>query len=386
MRGRIDQQASSRTPSQIQFLEDGKDISFTAKTARGFGINGGADFTRFYVSYSTRPVDINRLRTGDFQDKTVTDTVFLSKLVAGKWSLYSLYADRFIYFIQEDNETPQELSYKVYLTGNQEYYEEKHIFRNQLNNMLIARQADPAVLRRIEKLGYTATELINFVRRVNLSVGISPVLSGAGPRRKLFHFYGGIGYAFNNFSVKKTGTKQLEPFQFMTYTTSNSPMVQAGIEISNQEMLGRLMIRAEVGYQGLKVKGHGMYNEFNYYRDLYLDLDIDARLIQPSVQALCKIVRKSNLEVFAGPGIGADLFHYKTSRLTLEYEGNPPRKAVTDADISDVGLQGHLLAGVTVKRRYQFQVQYLLSGRSLLARNKVENAMRIVQLQLNYRL
>lgn len=388
IRGKIDQQAGSRTPKQIQFLEDGKPTSFSAQTARGFGIKDGAHFNRFYVTYSTRPVDINLLRTGDFEDKMVSDTVFLAKMIAGKWSLYSLYAERFIYFIQEDNEAPQELTYKVYLTDNQQYYDEKKIFRNQLNNMLLARQIDPAVLKRLETLNYTATELSLFVKRLNKSVGISTVTAGGGPPRKFLHVYGGLGYSFNSFSVEKSGSKELRPYEYMSYTTSNSPMAQVGIELSNQEMLGPIMIRVEVGYHALKIKGQGMYNEFNYYRDLYLSLDIDARLIQPSVQALCKVVRGKNLDAFAGAGFGANFFHYKTSQLTMEYEayeGHPPTATVHSADLRKKGVLVHLLAGITVKNHYQFQAQYSLFGTAIPGRINKTNDLRMVQLQVNYR-
>lgn len=384
IRGKIDQLASSRTPRDIQFQVDGKTTTFNAKTARGFGIDKGANYYRHYVTYSTRPVDINLLRSGDFEDKTITDTAFLSKMVSGKWSLYALYAGRFIYFIQHENDPLQELQYQVYLSGDQQYYDEKNIFRNQLNNLMSA-QMDAALLQRLERTNYTGTELTSFVKRINRAAGSQSVVAGAGPGRKLFHFYGGVGYSFNRFSIKKSGSKDLLPLEYMNYTYTNSPMLQVGVELRNQEVLGPFIFRAELAYYGIKIKGQGVYNEFNYYKDLYLSLDVDAKFIQPSFQALIKLIRQKEVEVFAGPALAANFSSYKTNKLVTEYENDPSSHSEGPLTLSKTWLQGQLLAGVMLQSHYQFQVKYAFLGSMMGDDVYKKGSMQSLQLQLNYR-
>lgn len=383
VRGKIDRQAGSRTPREIQFQHEGQPMLINVQNAEGFGIDKGPQFSRHILSYSPAPVELQKLKSDQYDFSTITDTVFLGKLVSGKWQLYSLYVGKYVYFIQKENEPPTELTYVVKLSPDGLYINENSVYRNQLNNLLLANHIDPAALGRLETLNYTANDLVSFVTRLNRLQGATTAKAGNGPARKIFHLYGGVGYSFNSFYVRKTGSTAFDPFQYMDYTSAGSATFQAGLEFSNKDLLGPVALRLDASTFGLKVKGSGMYNELNYYKDLHLRYEMDGRYVQTALQALVSAVKTKKIDVFLGPAFAINFVSYKKNRVYRQYEGEEAVYYTPASNKTITQLQA--IAGATVLQHYQVLLKQVVLGEGSISSIDAKNRATMTQVQVNYR-
>ena len=177
--GLIKDFGKEETPKEIVFKKnvEGADQKIKVDDLIEFQI-GGLNFKKFDIMIDMSPQTPPFLNSpkADYQSATV----FLQTLLLGKASLYKFFEDQLvIYFLQIDNEQPEQLLKKYYQETIADY---KVIskYRQQLWNQL---RCDGITQESLENLRYKARDLTKVIKKYNNCTG-TEVTEFTGEKKK----------------------------------------------------------------------------------------------------------------------------------------------------------------------------------------------------------
>jgi hypothetical protein len=132
---------------------------------KGFGVTGYADYRSATISYHPGPLQGSDLPE-EFSDKIETKDCFLLVLVDGPYSLYELsLAERYYFFISEQNNPPKELIYRA--KQFEMAISEDEQYKNLLGQYMIQEHLWDQESYSIKRLTYSPTKLTAVVIRLN---------------------------------------------------------------------------------------------------------------------------------------------------------------------------------------------------------------------------
>ncbi len=383
--GRIDRQLWVRNPRTIGFEAGGSESSYGISDLQAFGADGDIAYVRQVVKRSTKPTSIELLRGRQYTDTTLTDTAFLRVLVEGKWNLYSLNVDKQIYYAQIDGGPIEELRYVVDLDEAGQYYTERNYFRDQLNGALLNAGLDSRLGKKLPQMNYQERSLMLFFKSVNEAQGSTATLAPAQKKKqeKFLYPYAGAGIAFNSLYVSPSDDIWQEFFDQYEFSNSVSPVIQAGVEFSNEDKLGGFAMRLELAWQQFSTEGTRSAATSQGLKFDYL-YNLKYNTVQPSFQLLYNVYRHPACKAFVG---GAFAYNFTS------YSDNTLKKTITPGgdviihnfrDVDKGWAQIYAMAGARLHDRFELQAKYSVLGTfSSVVNHKI--TPRILQLQFNYR-
>jgi hypothetical protein len=132
---------------------------------KGFGVTGYVDYRSATVSYHPGPLQGGDLPE-EFSDKIETKDCFLLVLVDGPYSLYELaLAERYYFFISEQNNPPKELIYRV--KQFEMAISEDEQYKSLLTQYMIQEHLWDQESYSIKRLTYSTTKITAVVNRLN---------------------------------------------------------------------------------------------------------------------------------------------------------------------------------------------------------------------------
>lgn len=347
VKGYINVKEWDTNPQSISFKKsqaDREETKYTPLTIKSFAAGDYA-----YLAYIGR-VSNNKNVFPDmdnYRDTTTsTDTVFLHELISGsKVSLYDKFKDnKRSFFFKEANQAPVELIYY-------NYYEEGTTIRtlpvyiSQVFELQKKYGEGSVRLADFDRLNYRRDDLVRVFEKMN------------GDGKRVHKSTGG-----HQFFVGLGGVVSQNRFvgdnQFTAAGTVNSfsPRIHAGVDIFNNVVTKKLILRAEVSFSYNKPTFSGIDPLYTgaKNRQFYQFEQYNASL---TPQALFSFYSDEAVRLFASAGIGLNFSFYKNNRFYAD--NNTASYLVVPYKLESYWANFPLQAGAVIAKRYEVAFTYM---------------------------
>ncbi len=375
VRGQVDDRRWSGSPQKINFRQNGENQTISLDEMLGFGIDGDDQYVRRVVSRSTRPVDVVKLKH-PFTDSNITAPLLLRRVVDGRWSLYYANVEKPLFFLQVGKDSLEELQYIVRDYGEYARFSEHFIFRRQIQDKRIAAGADSLMPILLERLAYNEKELAKYIRSLNGST------SDTIRTRRVVRFFIGAGVASNKLRMEGKFAINIKD---MNARSTFSPVIQAGVDVSELRNLQRFMFRVELTAFQFNVHHTGNYWYALTGTDTHIDYELNMLNIQPSMSLMYHFLVFKKQKFYAGGALGSNFTSYQKNKMKVT--GPYPNASATAEPAFDFRrnwTQVFARAGWIQSDRFELGLRYSLFG--TFAWNTAQQFKpRNLLLQCNYR-
>lgn len=306
--GWINYQNWSRNPRKIEFKEvkEGPSSLYSFTDLQAFEVAGKDRYDVYTVSKIVAPADINDLQQSNTAE-TVTDTVFLRVLIRGdKLNLYELVDERKHYYIQQPQNAPVELQYKlIKKEGN--FFIKQTTYREQLKVLT----ENKNLQSKIDQADYISKDITRIVKQINGSIiYLAPdVLNNKGN----IHFFIGAGGTSNTLDVSGDN----KTLSDMNFQGSTSYILTTGIDLLGKRNLNNLRLRFEVSYAPATYNGKITEPGAFVGQQEQKEYSIKQANIIPAFSVLYSFFRSKTLQVFAGAAAAQYFTSYSDNTLTI---------------------------------------------------------------------
>lgn len=330
LRGTIDTREWRNNPKSVTFKNSsGKIETYTVSDAAGFGIGDQTSYSKYIMQISMDDITLANL---SFKPKHITDTLFLRKLIAGKYLALYEYNDeiktRYVIIDKKDG-LPRELEYHILAdTINSNEIIKTYGYRNQLTyyaNVYVA--GNSSVLKQINNSGYSfgLAQIVNAINGGDSKTTVSNKRAGG-------RFYAGA--SVNSSTLRYSGIINVanKPITFIG--------INAGLDVFENTAIGKTIFRLEAGF----VPYHNTGVEegvFSGNRTI-----TQQQTITLSPQIIYNLYNKATFKAFINAGADANLSSYKHNLNNY-------------LDMSTFWLNIHAGAGVTIADKFQIQFIYI---------------------------
>lgn len=234
-------------PPFVEFIEKGELKRIYPSSIKGFTVNN-EQYIAHTVTFHKGSLDM-QLLPDNYNDETVTQTVFLKLLVKGTYRLY-YYANesRQYYFIQKPGDLPEELLYRLKMKDR--LLGEDKTYQTQLAGFAENAALDAVAVQKAYQLNYSATELSRYVNQIN---GGKSIVSAEKSNRLYVNVEGGAGVMMPLYSAK--GDAIVAPINTIDAESSAGAVVHAGFLISKDPAYSFSRWLVQFRYSSFNVSG-----------------------------------------------------------------------------------------------------------------------------------
>lgn len=360
LKGFIDYREWALCPKSISFRannDDSKSLQFDAGNIKMFKILG----LDTYVSYSGLvSMDKNvfpELPSGLDTSKTRAN-IFLKQLATGPHItlFYQNDETKTRYFIAEKDHDPIELSYHQYYDDQREIIEKK-LYKGQL--LFYLNKFDPnniALQEKINIASFNNESLISVVNGIN---GVGSTVSKSTGGIRLFAgaglFFSNNRYSFKHFVIQ-TETGRLYT-DVETTSSSQSPQINAGIDMFINPATQRMIFRTEVSLSTLNAKITYPISGLETPASDNLSFKQNNLSIEP--QFIYNIYDKKNFKAYVDAGASINLSSYSDISFTSTTTGQADLKSQNSFEFSNFWLSFPFEAGVTIYNKLDLGIIYI---------------------------